>query len=45
MGEMGISLRSDDYSVSIMNRGSAVIVGARDEGEAVSMYRSLVGSQ
>ena len=43
MGELGVSLRSQDYSVSIMNRGSAVIVGARDEDEAVSMYRSLVG--
>lgn len=44
MGELGLSLRNQDYSVSIMNRGSAVIVGARDEDEAVSMYRSLVGA-
>lgn len=43
MGRLGVSLRNEDYSVSIMDRGSAVIVGARDEGEAVSMYRSLVG--
>lgn len=43
LGELGLSLRSGEYSVSIMNRGSAVIVGARDEGEAVSMYRSLLG--
>ena len=43
LGKLGMSLRNHDYSVSIMNRGSAVIVGARDEGEAVSMYRSLLG--
>lgn len=43
LGKLGMSLRNRDYSVSIMNRGSAVIVGARDEGEAVSMYRSLLG--
>lgn len=43
LGRLGLSLRSQDYSVNIMGRGSAVIVGASDEGEAVSMYRSLLG--
>lgn len=42
-GEMGISLRTGELYVSLMKRGSAVVVGTRDEDEALSLYRDLVG--
>jgi len=42
-GELGLSLRSDDYSVSFMKRGSAVVVGPKDEDEAVALYNDLLG--
>ena len=42
-GNMGISLRTDEISVSFMNRGSAVIVGAKDEEGAIKLYRDLLG--
>ena len=42
-GELGLSLRTDEQSVSFMKRGSAVIVGTKDEQEAISLYNSLLG--
>ena len=42
-GEMGVSLRTGELYVSLMKRGSAVVVGTRDEDEALSLYRDLVG--
>ncbi len=42
-GELGLSLRNDDYSVSFMKRGSAVVVGSKDEEDAVALYNSLLG--
>ena len=42
-GSMGLSLRTDEISVSFMNRGSAVIVGAKDEEGAIKLYRDLLG--
>lgn len=42
-GEMGVSLRDDSRSVSFLKRGSAVIVGSRDEEEAVGLYKALLG--
>ncbi|MDI1494815.1 MAG: Thif family protein [Cenarchaeum symbiont of Oopsacas minuta] len=42
-GDMGLSLRTDDVSVSFMNRGSAVIVGAKDEDIAIKLYCDLLG--
>jgi adenylyltransferase/sulfurtransferase len=42
-GELGLSLRTNDMSVSFMKRGSAVIVGPKDEQEAVSLYHELLG--
>ena len=45
LGDLGISLRNEDVSVSIMRRGSAVIVGPGDESGAVSLYRTLVGGE
>lgn len=41
-GEMGISMRTNDLSVSFMKRGSAVIVGPKDEADAVLLYKKLV---
>ena len=42
-GELGLSLRTDSQSVSFLKRGSAVVVGTNDEGEAVSLYKELLG--
>ena len=42
-GSLGLSFRTDSVSVSFMKRGSAVVVGTRDEQEAVSLYNELLG--
>jgi adenylyltransferase/sulfurtransferase len=42
-GELGLSLRTSELSVSFMKRGSAVIVGTKDENEAVALYNNLLG--
>jgi len=42
-GELGLSLRNGDYSVSFMRRGSAVVVGSDDADGAVALYNSLLG--
>ena len=42
-GELGISLRTNDQSVSFMKRGSAVVIGTKDEAEAITLYNSLLG--
>jgi len=44
-GELGLSLRTDELSVSFMKRGSAVIVGAKDEQSAILLYNSLLGKE
>ena len=41
-GELGLSLSNDDLSVSFMKRGSAIVVGTKDEQGAVSLYKSLL---
>jgi adenylyltransferase/sulfurtransferase len=41
-GELGLSMRTNDLSVSFMKRGSAVIVGPKDENDAVLLYRKLL---
>ena len=43
LGNLGISLRTNDISVSFMRRGSAVVVGSKDEKDAISLYKSLLG--
>jgi len=45
LGELGLSIRTDDLSVSFMKRGSAVLVGPRDEKEAISLYKDLLGTK
>ena len=42
-GDLGLSMRTNDYSVSFMKRGSAVVVGPKDENEAVKLYNDLLG--
>jgi len=42
-GELGLSLRTNEMSVSFMKRGSAVIVGPKDEADAISLYNELLG--
>jgi len=44
-GELGISMRTNDLSVSFMKRGSAVIVGPKDEEDAVLLYKKLVSKK
>jgi adenylyltransferase/sulfurtransferase len=44
-GELGVSMRTNDLSVSFMKRGSAVIVGPKNEEDAVSLYKKLVSKK
>jgi adenylyltransferase/sulfurtransferase len=41
-GELGLSMRTNELSVSFMKRGSAVIVGPKDESDAVLLYKKLL---
>ena len=43
LGDLGISMRTNDLSVSFMKSGSAVLVGPKDEQEATSLYKDLLG--
>ena len=43
LGELGISLRTSEISVSFLKRGSAIIVGTKDEQDAILLYKSLLG--
>ena len=45
LGDMGLSVRSDDVSVNIMKHGSAVVVGTKDGDEAVRLYRELLAGE
>ena len=42
-GLLGLSLRTTEQSVSFLKRGSAVIVGTKDEKDAISLYNDLLG--
>jgi adenylyltransferase/sulfurtransferase len=42
-GDLGLSLRTNEISVSFMKKGSAVIVGPKDEADAISLYNELLG--
>ncbi len=44
-GDLGLSMRTDELSVSFMKRGSAVVVGPKDETEAISLYKTLLGQE
>ncbi|MGA9230033.1 MAG: ThiF family adenylyltransferase [Nitrosotalea sp.] len=41
-GELGLSISSNDIYVSFLKRGSAVIVGEKDEDSAIMLYKKLV---
>ncbi len=36
-------MSTDTMYVSFLKRGSAVIVGTKDQGAAVSLYKTLIG--
>jgi len=43
LGDLGLSMRTNDLSVSFMKRGSAILVGPKNEQEATSLYKDLLG--
>ena len=45
LGELGLSLRTDELSISFMRSGSAVIVGAKDENESIALYKEILGEK
>jgi len=45
LGDLGLSMRTNDLSVNFMKRGSAVLVGPKDEKEATSLYKDLLGTK
>jgi len=44
-GDLGLSMRTNDLSVSFMKKGSAVVVGPKDEEDAISLYKELLGKK
>ena len=44
-GDLGLSLRTNDLSVSFMKKGSAVVVGPKDESDAILLYKTLLGKE
>ena len=44
-GNLGLSMRTNDLSVSFMKKGSAVVVGSKDEADAIALYKSLLGKE
>ena len=44
-GDLGLSMRTNDLSVSFMKKGSAVVVGPSNEKEAITLYKSLLGTK
>lgn len=45
LGDLGLSMRNNDLSISFMKRGSAVLVGAKDESEARAIYKEILGTK
>ncbi|MBI1662074.1 MAG: ThiF family adenylyltransferase [Nitrosopumilus sp.] len=44
-GDLGLSMRTNELSVSFMKKGSAVVVGPKDEDDAISLYKELLGKK
>ena len=42
-GELGLAMRTNEISVSFLKKGSAVVIGTKDENGAVALYRELLG--
>lgn len=40
--DFGISIRSNDFSISIMKQGSAIVTGTKTESDAISLYDVFV---
>ena len=45
LGDLGLSMRTNELSISFMKRGSAVLVGAKDEDEATALYNDILGTK
>ena len=45
LGDLGLAMRTNDLSISFMKRGSAVLVGAKDEDEATALYKDILGTK
>ena len=45
LGNLGLSMRTNDLSITFMKKGSAVLVGPKDENDAITLYKSLVGRE
>ena len=43
-GDLGLSMSTDTTYVSFLKRGSAIVVGTKDEGDAVSLYKTLLSA-
>ena len=43
LGDLGLSIRTNDLSINFMKRGSAILVGSKDEKDAISLYKDLLG--
>jgi len=43
-GDLGLSMSTDTTYVSFLKRGSAIVVGTKDEGAAVSLYKTLLNA-
>ena len=43
-GNLGLSMSTDTTYVSFLKRGSAIVVGTRDEGAAVLLYKTLLSA-
>ena len=41
-GELGLSMRTNEISVSFLKKGSAVVIGTKDENGAVALYKELL---
>ena len=44
-GDLGLSMRTNDISVNFMKKGSAVVVGSSNEDDAISLYKTLLGTK
>ena len=44
-GDLGLSMRTNELSVSFMKKGSAVVVGPKDEQDAIALYKGLLGKE
>jgi len=41
-GELGLSMRTNELSISFLKKGSAVVVGTKNENDAITLYKELL---